>query len=462
MVADTQRSAFASAHYFNPHQCYHQARLRDEIERMYDGEDSIEPKPATTLTSTTAQKSRKSSHHLMEENPFFSLIAAPSPTRKHRACGTTHHHALHKAALPQLEPLTPPATPPLSDFALTRSHSHDTRQAPSHLESVTDLIRQDLNAPIRVQCVVRARIPTSNGAQVFLHVYRNNHDDKEHLAIVFSGARDDILRSRTLDAPRQGETELDRMVRGAYVGRLRPGRSTSAGITMSSDNEKPTTPLVRIHSECFTGETLLSSRCDCGEQLNVALQLMQEETPSLDESTTNPSASAPGSSSFPSSSTQAAGGVVIYLRQEGRGIGLAEKLKAYNLQDLGADTVQANLALGHGADERRYDIARAILRDLSVEKCRLLTNNPDKIEQLTGIQAGDELRADHSLKSPFIVGDGPIQVVERVGMVPKLNVGTGADVDKYIRTKVERMRHMIDVGAMSGGENSRDQRDQGR
>lgn len=127
---------------------------------------------------------------------------------------------------------------------------------------------------------------------------------------------------------------------------------------------------MRIHSECFTGETIGSQRCDCGEQLDEAFRLI----------------------------TEAKRGVVVYLRQEGRGIGLLEKMRAYNLQDLGHDTVAANLLLGHGADLRTYDIAGAILRDLAIPQVRLLTNNPDKIVKIE--QEG-------------------VAVVERVAMVPR-------------------------------------------
>ena len=148
-------------------------------------------------------------------------------------------------------------------------------------------------------------------------------------------------------------------------------------------HEKP--PLVRIHSECYTGETAWSARCDCGEQLDEAARLM----------------------SLPSST----GGVIVYLRQEGRGIGLAEKLKAYNIQDLGSDTVEANLLLRHPADARTYGLATAILQDLGlgtdadVEKdepergIRLLTNNPDKVRAVEG-------------------GNKEVRVRERVAMVP--------------------------------------------
>jgi len=111
--------------------------------------------------------------------------------------------------------------------------------------------------------------------------------------------------------------------------------------------------LVRIHSECMTGDVFHSLRCDCGEQLDYALKKINEE-----------------------------GGVLIYLRQEGRGIGLINKLKAYKLQDSGLDTIEANKALGFADDERHYQHAAKILSDLKIQKVRLLTNNPLKITEL--------------------------------------------------------------------------------
>lgn len=280
-----------------------------------------------------------------------------------------------------------------------------------------------------VNCVVRARIPTVTGAEMFLHLYHNDVDNKEHLAIVFGSN----IRSRSLDAPRPGESELDRMIRGAYVGRLHPGRlssrhdpstsekrptsspsntsteaSTQRADEQEQEQEQVSAPLVRIHSECYTGETAWSARCDCGEQLDEAARLM----------------------SLPN----CPGGVIVYLRQEGRGIGLGEKLKAYNLQDLGNDTVEANLLLRHPADARSYGLATAMLLDLGMggeQGIRLLTNNPDKVRAVEG-------------------PNREVTVKERVAMVPLAWKSGGKrgihseEIEGYLRTKIGKMGHMLE------------------
>lgn len=150
-------------------------------------------------------------------------------------------------------------------------------------------------------------------------------------------------------------------------------------------------PLVRIHSECATGDIFHSLRCDCGEQLEKSLELISKE-----------------------------GGVIIYLRQEGRGIGLNNKIKAYKLQDEGLDTVEANLKLGFKADERDYYIAYLILKALNIDKIKLLTNNPEKFEKLRnfGIQIEE--------------------IVRIYGTVNKFN-------KRYLETKVKKMNHLINL-----------------
>jgi 3,4-dihydroxy 2-butanone 4-phosphate synthase/GTP cyclohydrolase II len=148
--------------------------------------------------------------------------------------------------------------------------------------------------------------------------------------------------------------------------------------------------VVRVHSECLTGEVFGSHKCECGPQLDVALELIAE-----------------------------CGGVVIYMRgHEGRGIGLVAKLKAYRLQEFGLDTLDANLALGFTADSRTYGAAAAILADLGVQAVRLLTNNPDKITQLTasGIDVVERL--------PLLVGERPAN-------------------REYLRAKRDRMGHLF-------------------
>lgn len=190
---------------------------------------------------------------------------------------------------------------------------------------------------------VSSRLPTGLG-EFQLHLYTNNLDDKEHMALVMG----DI----------QGHEDV----------------------------------LVRVHSECYTGDVLGSLRCDCGEQLQDALLAI----------------------------AQAGNGVLIYLRQEGRGIGLLDKLRAYNLQDQGLDTVDANLALGHKADERDYSVAASMLNDLGIKSVRLLTNNPVKIENLR---------------------DSGIRVNLRL----PLEGGVTTDNADYLFTKAMRMNHMLNL-----------------
>ncbi|KAF1937477.1 hypothetical protein EJ02DRAFT_356736 [Clathrospora elynae] len=339
--------------------------------------------------------------------------------------------------------ISPAFTPPATPGVTSPSHPRPPRSIPVDTSIRTDTPRPDLLPQLpEVHCEVRARIPTTTGHEMWLHVYSNNVDTKEHLAIVFGSQ----TRSRSLDAERPGETELDRMTRGAYVGRLYPGRTNSRveqlkmaeGVptkrkleaepahvhqgngllspsSASSENgdAQPITsselPLVRIHSECYTGETVWSARCDCGEQLDEAARLMAD--PVLSPS----------------------GGAVIYLRQEGRGIGLGEKLKAYNLQDLGNDTYEANIMLRHPADARSYGLATAMLMDLGLDGdrgIRLLTNNPDKV---------------HAVEGP----NREVVVRERVAMVP-LAWKTGGmqgikseEVEKYMSTKIEKFKHML-------------------
>lgn len=192
-----------------------------------------------------------------------------------------------------------------------------------------------------------ARVPTLIGESQ-LRLYASNLDDKEHLALLIG------------DVSHQQDV------------------------------------LVRLHSECFTGDVLGSLRCDCGAQLSQAMKLIAKEGV----------------------------GVLIYLRQEGRGIGLLNKLRAYNLQDQGYDTVEANLLLGHEADERDYTIAALILKQLGISSIRLLTNNPLKTEGLQ--ESGISIKARVPLQS-----------------------GVTAENAAYLLTKAQRMRHMLSLDSFS-------------
>ncbi|KAF9452418.1 hypothetical protein P691DRAFT_804535 [Macrolepiota fuliginosa MF-IS2] len=323
---------------------------------------------------------------------------------------------------------------------------------------------------VEVKCMARTRIPTPHGL-AFLHLYHNNRDSKEHLAIVIDPAQfsDDPtpappIRSRSLDAAwGENETEMDRITRGAYVGRLSPTSqrasdpSSTAPVSCRINTSSLPAPLIRIHSECFTGETVGSMRCDCGEQLDEAIRQISQPIPVSFSDPTSGCATIPGR------------GAVIYLRQEGRGIGLLSKIRAYNLQDLGHDTVTANLMLGHGADERGYEIAGAILRDLGLgsqgatsESVRVLTNNPDKVDALQkeGIRITERVpmiprswqQRKQNMGSKNSVQEEQDAITrqqkeekERISGATLIggNAVYGEDLDKYLRTKVLRMGHML-------------------
>lgn len=146
--------------------------------------------------------------------------------------------------------------------------------------------------------------------------------------------------------------------------------------------------LARIHSECLTGDALFSQKCDCGPQLQAAMQAIQK----------------------------AGRGAIVYLRQEGRGIGLINKIRAYQLQDQGLDTVEANVALGLPVDARDFRLAKHIFDHLDVKEVALLTNNPEKVQ---------------------VLGDAGIKIVERV----PLQVGENAENEHYLNTKAQKLGH---------------------
>ena len=209
--------------------------------------------------------------------------------------------------------------------------------------SIADMIRYRNRHERLVERFSSARIPTIYG-EFSAHIYRSSLDDVEHLAFVFGDLN---------------ENEI---------------------------------PLVRVHSECLTGDVLGSLRCDCGSQLELAMKLVAEN----------------GS------------GAIIYLRgHEGRGIGLGHKMRAYALQDEGMDTVDANVALGFAPDSREYGIGAQIIADLGIQKMRILTNNPAKYGGLQGYN---------------------LEIVERVPLISDSN----PENVRYLQTKEERMGHLMD------------------
>lgn len=199
---------------------------------------------------------------------------------------------------------------------------------------------------------------------------------------------------------RKKQTRKARVVASAQLP-TRFGRFTILGIEGSRPGEEAVAiqhgrispskaPLVRVHSQCLTGDVFTSERCDCRAQLEFSLRRIAKD----------------------------ASGVVLYLPQEGRGIGLLNKLKAYELQDAGLDTVEANRRLGFAADSRDYDFAAAALKALGVRSVRLLSNNPDKVQQLER---------------------GGIRIVERVPCRPRTSHHSRA----YLRTKKDKLGHLL-------------------
>ena len=223
--------------------------------------------------------------------------------------------------------------PHLKEFAL----KHGLK-----IVSIADLVAYRMGKELLVRRAAQTLLPSSFGGEFDLIVYENEVDDAQHLALI------------------KGVIDPDQPV------------------------------LVRVHSECLTGDAFGSQRCDCGDQLQAAMRQISEE----------------------------GNGVILYMRQEGRGIGLVEKIKAYALQDEGCDTVEANQALGHKADLRDYGIGAQILTDLGIRNLRLMTNNPRKIVGLLGYG---------------------LDVVERVPIEAEANSANA----KYLQTKRDRMGHLL-------------------
>jgi len=257
-----------------------------------------------------------------------------------------------------------------------------------HTEATVDLARLAGLAPAGVLCEILDGVGVASRER--LHALADEHD----LPILSIETLIAYRRRSEKLVTRIDEAEMpSRYGRGRIIGygvKHEPGNNPIAFVI--GDLKTSSAPLVRLHSSCFTGDLLESLRCDCGDQLHLALRRIGEEGV----------------------------GALIYLPQEGRGIGLIEKIRAYNLQDQGMDTVEANLALGYRADQRDYGVGLQILQDLGLSKVRLLTNNPKKTDA-------------------FVYHGHGLEVVDQVPII----ADEEPDRARYMAAKRDKMGHIL-------------------
>ena len=276
--------------------------------------------------------------------------------------------------------------------------SHGVLARKGHTETAVDLARLAGLAPSCILCEIldkdgtMARLPRleeiarEHNLKILsvekLANWRKIHDPAILPAASMAAMTQRLARSRL--PTRAGNFQI--------ISYENPGRLAQPHLALVSEKSyDPANALVRIHSECLTGEVLSSLRCDCAAQLSTAMERISAE-----------------------------GGVLIYLRQEGRGIGLTQKIRAYALQDEGLDTVDANIRLGHEGDERDYAVAAAILKDLDISGIRLMTNNPRKSQSLieTGI---------------------------RINALVRIEIKPGAENRAYLAAKKNRFGHKLEL-----------------
>ena len=272
-------------------------------------------------------------------------------------------------------------------FPLTAKEGGVLRRA-GHTEAAVDLVRLGGLQPAGSLCEILGE----NGD-------RASRDDLFALAHEFN--LEIITIEQLIRHRRRSEKLIYSLAEADLPTKVGIGRIHAYGVKYETlepvavvwgDPTKVEAPLVRLHSSCFTGDLLASLRCDCGDQLQLAMKMIGDE----------------------------GAGVLVYLPQEGRGIGLVEKIKAYNLQDQGMDTVEANLALGHQADSRDYGVGIQILKDLGLSKIRLLTNNSKKTDA-------------------FIYGGYDLEVVDQIPIVCDIHEHN----ERYMTTKRDKMGHTL-------------------
>lgn len=266
-----------------------------------------------------------------------------------------------------------------------------------HTEATVDLARLAGLSPAGVLCEILDGIHVASRQRLHA-IAREFHLPIVSIEMLISyRRRQEKLISRRADTDANLPTRYGPARIIAYEVRHEPGNEPIA--VVMGDLSTVEAPLVRMHSSCFTGDLLDSLRCDCGDQLHLALEMIGREGV----------------------------GALIYLPQEGRGIGLIEKLRAYALQDKGLDTVEANLALGYRADQRDYGIGLQILQDLGLTKVRLLTNNPKKVDA-------------------FVIHGHGLEVVDQVPIIAPEQ----AERRHYLAAKREKLGHRLpdpDAGA---------------
>jgi 3,4-dihydroxy 2-butanone 4-phosphate synthase/GTP cyclohydrolase II len=261
-----------------------------------------------------------------------------------------------------------------------------------HTEAAVDLCRMAGLAPVGVLCEILDET--------------GNRASREHLNDLAVKHNLKIISIEQLIAHRRVSEKLVSRLAQATIPTAHYGDFQIIAYEVRFETQQPIVlvkgkldeveaPLVRLHSSCFTGDLLDSLRCDCGDQLHMAMKQIDE----------------------------AGAGVIVYLPQEGRGIGLVEKIRAYDLQEKGMDTVEANHALGYKADMRDYGVGIQILKDLGLQKIRLLTNNPKKTDA-------------------FVYSGFDLQVVDQVAIIPPPNPHNA----KYLATKRDKLGHKLPGG----------------
>jgi 3,4-dihydroxy 2-butanone 4-phosphate synthase/GTP cyclohydrolase II len=319
--------------------------------------------------------------------PLGTAFTVPVDHKTNKTGITAQERAATVAALIDPESKPTDFARPGHMFPLRAREGGVLRRA-GHTEAAIDLARLAGMFPAGVLCEI---LDDEGNRADRPHLFKLAHDHKLEIITI-----EQLIRYRRISEKlvfRQAEADLPtKYGRGRIVAYGVKYETQEPIAFVIGDLTQSAAPLVRMHSSCFTGDLLESLRCDCGDQLHTALQMISDS----------------------------GAGVLVYLPQEGRGIGLVDKIKAYGLQDKGLDTVEANLVLGHKVDAREYGVGIQILKDLGLRDIRLLTNNPKKIDA-------------------FLSGGFDLTVVDQIPLVSPVHEHNA----KYLATKREKMGHTL-------------------